>query len=191
MSYPELNEKYTKKLEEELSYINEDLVKISEDSPDNLPKVLEKDFVTYLLPYILNLVDKKENDKAFFNNWMNLVGDITLPFYVVDNSNNILFKVPRYLARFDEDNTPISDVSYITILKEFDAEYKRIPTKAMNDLSKVVDSLSSIVAMDKESLKELVEFYFNIRNRYKDLHKEEQNNNEEEEAEYLDIDYED
>ena len=191
MSYPELNEKYVKKLEEELSYINEDLVKISEDSPDNLPKVLEKDFVIYLLPYILNLVDKKENDKAFFNNWMNLVGDITLPFYVVDDNNNILFKVPRYLARFDEDNTPISDVSYITILKEFDAEYKRIPTKAMNDLSKVVDSLSSIVAMDKESLKELVEFYFNIRNRYKDLHKEEQNNNEEEEAEYLDIDYED
>ena len=169
---PELNEKYVDKLKDELEYINDDLKSLSEDSPDILPKVLEDDFVEYLLPYMLNLVDKKENDKTFFNNWMRLVGDVTVGFYVVNRNGDILFKVPKYLGRLDDINTPISDVSYITILKEFEKEYERIPVKAENDLSKAIDTLSSMVAIDRESLQEVFSFYVFIRKRYEDYYNE-------------------
>ena len=165
-----LNEKYINKLKEELSFLEEDLIKLSEDSPENLPKVLESDFIEYLLPYMLNLVDRKENDKAFFNNWMNLVGDVTLGFYVVDTTGNILFKVPRYLASFDDVNTPISDVSYITILKEFESEYERIPEKAEYELNKALTTLASMVRANPNSINELFKFYLFLRNRYKNYY---------------------
>jgi len=165
-----VNEKYSKKLEEELDFIVGDLEQLTKDSPEDLPKVIEDDFIVYLLPYMLNLVDKKENDKAFFNNWMNLVGDVTIGFYVVDENGNPLFKVPRYLGRFDNKNTLISDVSYVTILKEFEAEYERIPEKAVYELDKAMTVLASMLKIDEESLKELFQFYVFLRDRYKDFY---------------------
>jgi len=165
-----LNEKYADKLKEELAFLEEDLAKLSEDSPENLPKVLESDFIEYLLPYMLNLVNREENGKAFFNNWMNLVGDITLGFYVVDTTGNILFRVPRYLASFDNVNTPISDVSYITILKEFESEYERIPEKAEHELDKAMTALASMVKANPDSVNELFKFYIFLRDRYKDYY---------------------
>ena len=168
----QLNEKLKKRLEEELSYINYDLEAIVKDNPEDLPKVYEEDFKKYLLPYMLNLVNKNEdvNSKAFFNNWIELVGDVVKDFYVVDEYGNILFKVPRYLAHFDNTNTPISDVSYITILKEFEVNYERFPEMAEKELDKVLNAISSMVRVNVNDIKIAYEFYKFLRERYKDYY---------------------
>jgi hypothetical protein len=172
MLRPEVNEKYKDKLKEELSYVFEDVEVLSEENVEDLPKVYEDDFKEYLLPYMLDLVDKsyEENSKAFFNNWVNLAGDVLKPFVVVDSYGSILFKVPRYLARYDDETTPISDISYITILKEFRSEYERFPEKAEQELIKTTETIASMFKINKESVREIIEFYINIRKRYNDYY---------------------
>ena len=167
-----LNEKLKKRLEDELSYINYDLETIVKDNPEDLPKVYEEDFKKYLLPYMLNLVNKNEdvNSKTFFNNWMELVGDIVKGFYVVDEYDNILFKVPRYLAHFDSTNTPISDVSYTTILKEFEISYERFPEMAEKELDKILGIVSTMVKVDINDVKIAFNFYRFLRQRYEDYY---------------------
>jgi hypothetical protein len=172
MLKPEINEKYKDKLKEELSYVFEDIEILAKDNIEDLPKVYEEDFKEYLLPYMLDLVDKndEENSKAFFNNWVNLVGDVLKPFIVVDSYGNFLFKVPRYLARYDDETVPISDISYITILKEFRSEYERFPEKAEHDLTRTINTIASMFKISKESVKEMIEFYIDIRKRYNDYY---------------------
>lgn len=166
-----INEMVMKKLEEELAYIGDDIKVLAEGTVDDYPKVYEDDFIKYMLPYMLNLVEKQEeNNTAFINNWVNLVGDLLTDFYVVNESGDILFRVPKYLTDYDNVNTPISDVSYITILKEFDMEQERAPEKAEADLNKTMDILSSMVQADKNSLREFYDLYILLRKRYNDYY---------------------
>ena len=167
-----LEEKFFKNLEEELSYVTDDIKTLADEDPDDLPKVYEDDFIKYLLPFLLNLVDKNDTDDAvvFKHNWINLTGDLIKPFNVVDHSGNILFKVPKYLANYDQDNTPINKVSYITILKEFKNEYERTPNLAEVNLDKTMKSISSMVSIDNEAIKEYLRFYYMLKDKYENYY---------------------
>lgn len=167
-----ISEEFLKGLEQELSYANEDVVALAMGDDDDLVKVYEDNFIKYLLPFMLNLVDKadEDNTKAFMHNWINLAGDLMKPFLVVDHAGEPLFKVPKYLADYDQDNTPISKVSYVTILKEFETEYERVPNLAEANLDRAMKSISSMVSIGSDSLKDYFEFYYTLRNRYQDYY---------------------
>jgi len=166
-----IDERRQTALVEELEYVNDGLKELVEDNEDDLVKVPEEVFKEYFLPYMLGLIDKDENNnKVFFNNWMNVAGDIVLGFFVVDKNGEILFKVPKYLADYDDVNTPISDISYITILKTFEKEYERAPGTAENELKQSMDAISSMVGISPESAKTFFEFYKILRERYNDFY---------------------
>ena len=168
----ELEKQFFQNLEDELSYANEDIKALADGDPEDLPKVYEDDFIKYLLPFLLNLINKNdaENITAFKHNWISLTGDLIKPFNVVDHNNTILFKVPKYLANYDQDNTPISQVSYITILKEFENEYERTPSLAEANLDRAMKGISSMINIDKNAIKEYLEFYYMLRDIYKDYY---------------------
>ena len=164
----QIEQDFLKNLEEELSYANDDIMALADGDSGDLPKVYEDDFIKYLLPFMLNLIDKNdsENSKAFAHNWVNLAGDLVKPINVVDHAGEVLFKVPKYLANHDQDNTPISKVSYITILKEFETEYERVPSLAEANLNRAMNSIGSMVSIDEESLRDYMELYYTLRDRY-------------------------
>jgi len=166
---------------------------------DDLPEVEEDLFKIYLLPYILGLTIKsKENDDAFFANYYALVGDLKLPFYVVNRAGERLFKVPALLADYDS-KYPVDKVAYYKIINDYRETAENNPLLAEKQVATIMAELANIFKISENSVKEFIEFYNTVRERYKDLIESygkeekqvEQVPEEDEDDGYLDLDYED
>jgi len=169
---PEINKKYLHLLEEAIASSAEEIKKFVEvESDEDLNRVSESVFVEYILPYLLGKVEhNEENNRRFFINFYNIAGDPKRPFIVVDDkTNEKLFTVPPLLGDYDNVNTPLEEISYATIVNNYNLTVENNRVLAEKELEPVLEAISKIVKVNPRDIKNVIEFYNMIKERYGSL----------------------
>ena len=170
-----INEALLKDLEKELEYYKESAEEIVNDD-DMDPKIPESTFVRYFLPFLLDMVERnEENYKRFVNNWIAAGGDLVKDLIVTDDNDTDkkLFKIPSLLAKPDKSGY-FSEISYSAIIGEIRHMFELDSTVGERTTEMYMEKLAKIYKVDKEYLESLVNLYKTLYERYNHL-KEEMN----------------
>lgn len=138
-----------------------------------------KEFETYFLPYILNLVERDEmSTMVYTRNLLDKTNDnYHTPLAVIDYDEEgekyIRYELPPYMLGIDTKS--VSDISFSGLIAMYDNIKVDNPFKARDLLKKSMEELGSIVQMDKKYVHYFREL-LKINNDYEYLKTNKENN---------------